>query len=155
MKKEKDKQVIRIDSADQLQALVAQPVICRFMLDEQVIEVPVTRLSAATAERVRALRRAAQPEWVKERNDYDHTGAKYLAARDQNERIARAVMIYCHCPAVAAQKPALQDNAAILAHVQSLFSENILDVIAIAIQGGGLDLEERINFTSTHGSAPS
>src|SRR5437879_4663574 len=122
---------IRIESVDQLQALIDSPLMCRFNLDQHKVEVPVTRMSQATGEAVRKLRRAAQPPFIKERADYDHLGAAYLEARDKNEKKARALIVYSHCPAVAEKKPGLTSEDEIYNFVRGLFSENVLEIISL------------------------
>jgi hypothetical protein len=67
---------------------------------------------------------------VKERNDYDYLNQAYLARKDQNEKIARALIVYSGCPAVAAKKPGLTDKHEIHNFVRQLLPETILEIIA-------------------------
>lgn len=153
-KKQEQSNEVTIGTADELTALIGTPVNCRFKLDSRIINVPVQRMSAATAEEVRKLRRQAQPPWNDARKDYDVMSQNYLATRDKNEKKARALIVYTHCPAVAAKKPGLTNQDEIFGFVQGLFAENVLEILSLTIQGGGLevDLEERTNFISPPGS---
>lgn len=151
--KTKTETSIRIQSLDQLQQLCDRPVICYIKLDHgPVIEIPCRRLDAKTQEIVLDLRRAAKPKYDERRKDYDLLDENYLRARDENQLIARAVMIYACCPMVAAKQPGLQDRKKIFEFVQGLFTENILQALELTIQGGGLELVEGANFTSAPGS---
>ncbi len=156
MKKKTDEKPAVITSFEQLEKLVASPVICRFEVDGQIVELPVNRITPQIAERRRTIVRSVQPPFKKERNDYDPLDAKYLQARDQAEMQARALVVYSCCPGIAAKKPGLTNDAQILEFVQSLLTENLLDLIALTAQAGGLnvDLEvaRRANFTSTPAS---
>jgi len=149
--------IVVIDSIDQLTALLSDRIDCQFAYKGTVIRIPVTALSASTAEKVRALRRAAVPPFKRERGPnggYDDYDAVYTKSREDNEKKARALIVYTHCPAVAKGKPGLTDTNEIFAYVQGLWSENILEIISLTIQGGGLstDLEERVDFTLAGGS---
>jgi len=89
--------------------LVEAPVWCRFRLDGQDIQVECRRVSQAVDEQVRELRRRAHPPYSKPTGTtpgyYDESNAAYLIARDKHDKIARSVLIYEGCPAVAASKP--------------------------------------------------
>ena len=151
MKKEKAavSKVVRIESLDQLKKLCDEPVLCRFFLDGNTIELPVKRLTAGIKEQVNDILRAPQPPFDKARGDYDYLNPAYLKSRDKAEREARAVIIYYGCDAISKQKPALPNKAEIYNFVQSLLPETVLEVIALTVQKGGVDLPERVNFTST------
>ena len=142
-------------SLDELQAVVDAPIWCEFALSGAPIRVECRRLGQAVDEQVRELRRRAQPPFLKDRGpsgDYDYTNAAYLAAKDKNEKIARALMIYAGCPAVAAKKPGLVVPEMIYDYVRGVLSETVLEILGAVIQGGGLELGGRVNFTSTSAS---
>jgi hypothetical protein len=149
-------EIRKVTTVAELAAVLDAPLRCRFAIDGQVLEVPVQRMSARTAEQVRELLRKAKPPFNKalgDRGDYDLTSEPYQKERDDNLKRARSLMIYAHCPLVAANKPGLTALADIHNYVQGLFTESVLEVISIAIQGGGLEeVEERVNFTSAPGS---
>ncbi len=152
MKKTDPNKIISIHTADELQTILDEPLEVRFRVGQKTISIPVTAISAQTAEQVRALRRKARPQWKKDlgpNGDYDLMDSKYQEERDLNERKARALIIYAHCPVVAAKKPGLTAVDPIYLHVQGLFNENVLEVIAAKIMEGGVSLEEQVNFTST------
>lgn len=146
-----NKKVVRIGSLDELQGLIDEPMICSFELDGRTIEIPITRMSAATMETVRQLKRKVQPPYSQERKDYDFLNSAYLESKDVAERKARSVAIYKHCPIVAAKKPGLLKVDEIDGFVQGLFSENVLEMLSLKIQLGGIDVDERVNFTSMAG----
>ncbi len=150
----------RIESLDQLRALTVVPVLARVLIDGALLEIPVSRMSQATNERVRALYRKARPPWNPAMNKgnggYDDLNAKYLDEQALNEAIARSVTIYCHCPLVVGQKPGLLEDAAIHACVSALspdpFPEPVLSALALTIRASGTqidlaDLQARVNFT--------
>lgn len=144
---------IIIADADQLQKLCDAPVTCYIKLDRgATIEIPCRRLDGQTQELVREIQRSAKPKWDPVRKDYDLFDEKYLKERDHNLYVARAVTIYWGCPLVAAKKPGLQDREQICQFVQGLFTENILQALELTVQGGGLELVDGANFTSTPGS---
>jgi len=147
-----DRKVIVITDFDQLTALTDKPVICRFELDGATIELPCKRLSDVVQEEVYALHRKATPPWDKSlgpAGDYNHYAQNYLKARADNANRARALIIYTGCPAIAAKKPGLTDIEAVYGFVRGLLPENILEIIALTIQKGGVDLRQRADFTST------
>jgi hypothetical protein len=137
-----------VEHLDQLQALVDRPVMCRFALDQQEVELPCKRLTAEMDEVVRGLKRQAQPPFIKDRGDYDYTNQAYLKLREENERKARSLLVYWGCPAVAAKKPGLTNQEEIHKFVREILAENILEMISLTVQGGGLDVTQRVNFTS-------
>lgn len=150
-------QELTINSADELMAILTETIECRFVYKGKMIRVPVTPLSASTAEKVRELRRKALPPFRRERGpngSYDELDPAYLKARDENEKKARAVIIYAHCPAVAEKKPGILNPDEIYQFVQGLFTESILEILSLTIQGGGLsnELDERVDFTLAGGS---
>jgi len=144
----KEKKPIRIESFDQLKKLCDEPVLCRFELDGKLIELPVKRLTAGIKEQVGDILRAPQPPFDKARGDYDYLNPNFLKARDKAEREARAVVIYYGCDAIAKQKPGLPNKNEIYNFVQSLLPETVLEIVALTIQKGGVDLPERVNFSS-------
>jgi hypothetical protein len=143
-------EILTITSLDQLQRLIDAPIWCEFKLDGRPMRVECHRPTQALDEQVRALRRKAQPEFKKERGpngDYDYAAPAFLAAREANEKIARALLIYACCPVVAASRPGLLVPEKIAEYVRGLLSEGVLDLLATVIQVGGLDLMDRVNFT--------
>lgn len=150
----------KITSFDELAGLLAKPVSCVFKLDGQDIEIQVNRVTPLLAEQVRKLRRSVTPPFKKDRNppagDYDPLDAKYLEARDAMEIKCRALIVYASCPLVSAKKPGLTNPDDLVAFVQGVLSENMLDLIMLTAQAGGMNLDEevqrRANFTSTPGS---
>ena len=149
---------VRIESVAQLKAMIDAPCLCRVLVDGAPVEIPVGRLSVATSERIRGLYRKAKPPFNKllagGQGGYDEQDPKYLAERDLNTDMARSVVIYAHCPLVAAQKPGLMDEAQIHAFVKELLPDVVLEALALTIRASGtqLDLQERVNFTSRSGS---
>ena len=147
----------------QLNALFTKPVPCVFYLDGQEIELPVQRISPGLAEQVRKLRRTVMPPFRKDRNppagDYDQMDPKYLAERDAVELKIRALIVYASCPILSSQKPGLTVPDEMLSFVQGLLSENVLDLIMLTAQAGGMHLasdeevQRRANFTYTPDSA--
>ncbi|MDE2102858.1 MAG: hypothetical protein KGL39_36780 [Patescibacteria group bacterium] len=161
MKSKTESKTVKIASFDELAAKIEKAIPCVFKLDGELIEIPVKRVTPALAERVRKLRRAVLPPYKKERNpaaggDYDPMDPGYLERKDLNEAKVRALIVYTCCPLVAAKKPGLTDEAEMLAFVQGILSENILDLIMLTAQAGGMNLDEevqrRANFISTPGS---
>lgn len=137
-----------IESLDQLQAMVDAPLYADFTLDGRPIRIACKRLTPVLDEQVRAIRREAQPVYVPAQKDYDYTDKAYLAKRDANEKIARNLIVYCGCPAIAAKRPGLTDKKQIHDFVRDLLSEPILEIVALTIQAGGMGLADRVNFTS-------
>jgi len=160
MKQEKPVRTVKIASFEDLSARLDKTIPCVFKLDGELIEIPVKRVTPALAERVRKLRRSVLPPFKKERNppagDYDPMDPKYLADKDANEAKVRALIVYTCCPLIAAKKPGLTDEAEMLPFVQGVLSENILDLIMLTAQAGGMNLDEevqrRANFIFTPGS---
>jgi hypothetical protein len=159
MKNEKIKTVtVKIASFDELAARIEKPIPCVLKLDGDLIQFDVRRQSPALAERVRKLRRSVTPPFKKERNppqgDYDPMDPGYLEKRDALELKVRALVVYTCCPIIAARKPGLTDEAEMRGTV---LSENMLDLIMLTAQAGGVNLDEevqrRANFISTPGSA--
>ena len=145
-------EVVRIETFEQLKSLCDEPLLCRFELDGKIIELPVKRLTAGIKEQAAEILRAPQPPFDKVRGDYDYLNPAFLKARDKAEREARAIIIYYGCEAVSKQKPGLPNRTEIYNFVQSLLPEMVLEMIALTIQKGGVDLAERVNFTSTAAS---
>ena len=143
-------QPLRIESIAQLQAMVDAHVMCRVVLEPstQMIEIPVQRMSTFTHERRRAWHRKARPPVSKlNPSGVDDNDPKFLEEHERNCRIARSVTVYAHCPLISGQKPGLNDDLKIHEFVNGLFSELILEAIYLKILGGGLQLEEQVNFT--------
>ena len=159
MSKSNQTKIVKIASFDELATRMDKTIPCVFKLDGSLIEIPVKRMSPGLAERVRKLRRSVTPPFKKERNppagDYDPMDAKYLESKDAVETKVRALIVYACCPLIAAKKPGLTDEAEMAVFVQGVLSENILDLIMLTAQAGGLNLDEEVqrlaNFTSTSG----
>jgi hypothetical protein len=154
---------VRIESLSQLQARCEQPMAVRFVLDGQVIEVPVRRLTPAEQEKVDQVydfaenrSRELRPPLLKgrtpEEDRYDYNNEKYQAELEKLKRTARALAIYTGCPAVQAGKPGLDNRDEIRDYVQGMLTEHILNLLHLNIMAGGLDVAERVNFTSPPGS---
>jgi len=139
---------------DELQALVDGKINCRFRLDGREANVPVSRISPAVAEKERQIKRAVQPPYKPDRKDYDPLDAKFLADRDLANLKARAFIVYSCCPLVSAKRPGLTSTDDIFAFVQGLLTENILNVIALTAQAGGLDLDVEAQKTANFTPAP-
>ena len=109
-------------------------------------------MTATIKEQANDILRTPQPPFDKVRGDYDYLNQNYLKARDKAEREARAVIIYCGCEAISKIKPGLPNKTEIYHFIQSLLPETVLEIIALTIQKGGVDLPERVNFSSTAAS---
>jgi hypothetical protein len=143
---------VLIESLDQLQQLVECPIYCEFKLDGKLIRLPCKRINQGLDEKVRAIRREAQPPYDERRKDYNYFDPAFLRLRDRNDKVARAMIVYAGCPAIAAKRPGLVDKEEIHLFVSTVLSENILDLIAATIQVGGMELVDRANFISTSAS---
>jgi len=141
-----------IKSIDELQALVETPVTCTFKLSGHVVQLEVRRVTQDIDERVRILRKKAVPPYIKERNDYDYLNLAYLAARDKNEAMARSLIVYLCCPAVAAKKPGLMKEEDIHAFIKGILTENIVEIIAATASAGEMEVVPLANFISTAAS---
>ena len=142
-------------SLDELQALIASPLKCRFRLDGQVLEIDVQRMPSAIAERSRAILRSVQPPFKKERNDYDPLDADYLKRFAEAENKSRCIVVYFCCPIVSAKKACASDEE-ITAFVQGMLPRHLQELISLTAQSGGLqliDANEAANFTAPGGSA--
>ena len=144
-----------ITSLDELIAQIEAPLKCRFKLDDTVLEIDVKRMPPAVAERQRAILRAVQPPFKKERNDFDMTDPDYLRKAAEAEDKARCIIVYFCCPIIAAKKACATDDE-IVAFVKPLLTRNLQELIALTAQSGGLQLltpGEAANFTGPGGSA--
>jgi hypothetical protein len=152
-------QVMRITNLAELQARCERPIAVQFVLDGQVIEVPVRRLSPAEQEKVDQVydfaenrSRELRPPLLKgrtpEEDRYDYNNEKYQAELEKLKRSARALAIYTGCSAVQAGKPGLSNRDEIREYVQGILTEHILNILHLNIMAGGLDVAERVNFTS-------
>lgn len=140
-----------ITNLKDLRAALVRTVPCEFLLDNQPVRLEVRRLSGPVDELRRALLREPQPQWSKERNEYDLLAPAYRAQRDLAEDKARAVVVYHCCPEVAAEKPGLTDPTEIHRFVKDLLPPTVCELIALTALAGGLNAEvkARANFTST------
>ncbi len=154
MPKKEPVKVKVIKSFKELKAMLDVPINCQFDLDGVSVELPCQRLMPGVQEQVLKLLREAQPPFKRERGphgDFDWQSPAYLEARETNQRLARSLVIYTGCPAIAAEKPGLTDLKKIHEFVSGLLPETVCEVISLTIQKGGVDLRERSNFTSTPG----
>jgi hypothetical protein len=83
-----------------------------------------------------------------EEDRYDYNNEKYQAELEKLKRTARALAVYTGCPAVQAGKPGLSNRDEIRDYVQGILTEHILNILHLNIMAGGLDVAERVNFTS-------
>lgn len=149
-----------ITSLKEFQALVDEPCTAVFEMEtasgKQLRSVTVRRITPALAEQARQLERKIQPPWRKEMNGYDEYDPAYLEKRETVSKKVRSLIVYACCAPVSAAKPGLTAVEDIHAFVQGLLAENILNIISLKAQQGGINLdvevEERANFTSTAGS---
>lgn len=145
-----------IENIDQLQDLVAAPMIVPFSIDGKAIHLPIRRATPAMLETYRETVRKVQPPFKAERKDYDPLDPTYLANRDAAMKKARNYLVYSCCPAVSAKKPGLTSPDEISPFVQTILTENLLDLIAASAQAGGLNLDVEVqrgaNFTPPPGS---
>jgi hypothetical protein len=147
-----------IKSFADLKGRLEKPVNCYFRLDSELVSLPVKRVSPRLAERIRQMRRSVTPTWKKERGpsgDYDPMDPAYLKLRDEIEAQVRALIVYTCCPFVAQEKAGLENPVEIEVFVKSIWTENILDLVMVTAQAGGISLDEEVqrrgNFTSTPG----
>ncbi len=144
-----------ITSLAEFQKLVDSPCEAVFEIETpagmQLRSLAVRRISPALAEQARQMERKFQPPWKKEMNQYDQLDPKYLEAREGCAKKVRSLIVYSCCAHIAAAKPGLTAIDEIHAFVQTILAENILNLIALKAQEGGLNLdvavEERANFT--------
>jgi hypothetical protein len=144
--------VVKIGSLDELQTRVDAPLICQFAMDGDVIELVCKRVSFELSEQVRALENKVIPPFVEKRGDYDYFDLQYRARKELAKAQGRSLLIYFGCPVVSAKKPGLMNPVDIHKFVSSILSENILEFLAATIQGGGMGVVERTNFTSPSAS---
>lgn len=145
---------IIITSAEQMSSLLKEELFAHFFWRGRSVKVPITPMSPKTSDAVRELNRKALPPFKRDRGAqgaYDDYDPAYLKAREENIRKARSLAIYTHCPVVAQIKAGLVNVDEIHAFVQTLWTENILEIISLKIQEGGLSLEPRVDFTSAGG----
>ena len=147
--------VLRILTLDRLQELVDRPMVARFILDGQAVEVPVHRLKPAQQELVDRIydfsegrSRELRPPKVPGRDDYDTADPKYLERLAELRRCARAMAIYLGCEAVRVGRPDLADRDQIRTYVDGILTEQILDLLHLTIMSSGLNVAEAANFTS-------
>lgn len=149
---------VLITSIDQLSLMVAAPLHAEFSLDGRVVRIPCRRLTPREEATINAIEReVAPPKVIKgpkpDDDRIDYISPDYVARREEAARIMRAVTLYTACPVIAAGRPGLTDRRQILDHVESLFTTHILDLIHLTIRAGGIDVSERVNFTSPPASA--
>lgn len=144
--------VIEITNIDQLQKLVDEPIYVTFALNGNVVRIKCRRITQALEEQVRKILRKVQPKWNEQKKDYDHTDPGYLELRNEADRRARSFIVYSCCPPIAAKQPGLTNETDIHRFVRELLTENIIELIHLHCQSGGMELVERANFTSTPAS---
>lgn len=146
----------KITSFSDLKIRLDKPVSCYFRLDGQLLELPLKRVSPSLAETIRRMRRSVMPPLKDPRNpqgEYDPLNPEYLRKRDDIEAKVRALIVYTCCPLVAQEQPGLTTPEEMDAFIKTIWTENILDLIMITAQAGGMNMEEevqrRANFIST------
>ncbi len=145
-----DVKVLTVATVAELQAICDSPLYAEFKISGQIIKVPCKRLSAEIQAQVREIKRVT-PQWNPQRKAYDYEDPAFLRKVDEAEGIARSVTIYWGCPPVSAGKPGLQSHHEIHKYVNSLWAENVLQIVDLTIRGSGMEVVERTNFTSTGG----
>jgi hypothetical protein len=141
--------VTPITNLSEVLKIIETPVQAQFELDGRPVQIAVRRALPAVMEKRRALLRAPQPPYVKERNDYDQLNPQYLRQRDEAILQARSLTVYLCCPELAALKPGLTEPAQIHAAIGALLPETILELLELTAISGGLDVEvaRRANFS--------
>lgn len=149
----------KISSFDELQTLLAPLVECEFEIDGVVVSVPVQRVEPSIAERKRVLETAAQPPFDEKRKDWNPLDKKYMEEAAMNKRKARALVLYTCVPLIAAKKPGLTNEDEMLKFIEQggangrgIFTENILERLAVTAEWGGVNSRTRVNFISPGGS---
>lgn len=146
----------RIASWQQLDELCAAPITARFLLDGRLIELPLRRLSPAEQHRLdtvynftSARSSEVRPPLVAGASDkYNHEDADYVLKLEHLRRLARAMTIYAACPVLQAAGPVLTQREEIAVFVNSKLTDQLLDLLFVTISVGGLDLADRVSFTS-------
>jgi hypothetical protein len=148
--------VTRISSIEELTARCEAPLVARFTVDGNTLEVLCRRLTPAEEEKIASIGREIQPPLVKgrtpEEDRYDLANPVYQAKKSKAASMERALTIYEGCPIVKAGKPMLSDREAIWMYVQNLFSNTVLEILYLTIQQQGVKLAETVNFTLPPGS---
>lgn len=144
----------RIKSAAQLNAMIRQPFIIAFGIDGAAVELEVTRLTPAEESKLaEVMQEVAVPPYSDKLKDHDFQDAGWLAKREHLKRVVRSLRIYAGCAAVREDRPGMTNRDEIHAYVQGLWTEQILELINLSVQAGGLEVAERANFTSAAGLA--
>lgn len=164
-KKEKPK-VLKITDAAELTALVNKPLLARFAVDDQVVEIPCRRLTPAEEEQLFAIERSVRPRRIENKAvpggfEFDTSSPEYQAAVAQAKKRARAMAIYMGCPLLAKQQPGLTDGQKITEFVQATWTEWVIEIVGQTIRSGGIgvapevEVNELANFTTSPDSDPS
>jgi hypothetical protein len=134
---------------------------CRIAIEDQsgktsVLEIPCERLRAKVKEQADDLVLAVVPPWDHKLKQYDQFELEYRKKMALAQKQARALIVYSHCPLIAKEKAGLTDPHEIYEFVQGLLAEQVIEALALRIEGSGLrimrEVEGRANFTSTPGS---
>jgi hypothetical protein len=152
--------VVEISSFDELKKVMDEPFACSFQLSGQKVRLPLRRLTGAEMEQVFQVRNDVppppfRPGTAADAGRYEYLDPKYLAAKEKANRQAQALMVYKGCPAIASGKTGLTGKEEIAAYVASALPQIILDTLEGTLGLGGLEVIERVNFTSTTDSVPS
>jgi hypothetical protein len=153
---------LKVTGFAQLKQLAEATFPCRFLLDSQLVELELRRLTPAEQAEIQKtyhfnetgiLRsRTCLPPQVKDAKGvigYDLKNPKYQAELQDNYRLARALVIYAACPVIQAERAGLKEKSVILEYIENLpLGETALEVILWSVLGGGLRTAELVNFTS-------
>lgn len=149
-----------IHTFKELKQRLEQPVSCRIALETgrgvETLEIPCRRLDPKVKEQADAIVLSVVPEYSQKLKDYDFRDASYQLKLAVAQKKARALLVYAHCPLVAAEKPGLTDQTQIYEFVQGLLVEPVLEALALRIEGSGMrvlrEVESQANFTSMRAS---
>lgn len=164
---------LRITSVTQLEEIIRKPIILPFGWSGQACEIELLPLTPSQSEQVdKVMLELALPPYKPvpgannrpmQRNgetvmDYDYNDRGWQEKRAQLTKEQRSLRIYLGCPAIRAAKPGLTNRTEIHEFIfggekgGGLFTENILELISLNLQVGGLEAAERVNFTTASGS---
>ena len=134
-----------------LREAMSKPLTAEFTLDGTPVRLSVNRITSRVAEMHRAILRAPQPPYVKDRNAYDTFNQGYRQAMERAELESNSVVAYHCCPELASGQPGLTDPAAIHKYVSDQLPPHLVELLALTALAGGVSTEvrTRANFTST------
>jgi hypothetical protein len=159
----RDVPVVKVTSFADLKTLTEKTFPCQLLLDGQMLELEVRRLSAREKAEIDRVFNFSEPDGVlasrevippatkdeKGKPGYDFQNPKYLADLQEAKAKARALVLYHGCATIRSGAPDLKTPAEIRDHVANLpLGETALDTILWTILGGGLRTFELLNFTS-------